>query len=127
MKSNIYLFETERGEKPVEEFIKSQNPQTVAKIIREIDLLEKYGHHLSLPHSKKITKELYELRIKGKQEIRIIYVFLRNNIYLLSGFQKQSQKTPKREIKTAERRRKYCKSSLTYWTPLRSLNATDLS
>jgi len=67
MNWNILLFETNRVEKPVEKFIKSQNPATIAKIAHTLDLLEKYGSFLSMPHSKKITGNLYELRIRGKQ------------------------------------------------------------
>lgn len=98
---NILLFETNRGEKPVEKFIRSLLPQTLAKTIHTINLLEKYGSFLGMPHSKKITKELYELRIRGRQEIRILYTFRKNYIYLLHAFQKKSQKTPLKELKVA--------------------------
>lgn len=101
MSWNIFLFETDRGEKPVEEFIKSLPPQTIAKITRTIDLLEAYGSFLNMPHSKKITHNLYELRIRGKQEIRIFYTFQKKDIYLLHVFQKKSQKTPPKELKIA--------------------------
>lgn len=97
----IILFGTGRSEKPVEELIKSLLPQTIAKVIRTLDLLEKYGSFLNMPHSKKLTSEIYELRIRGKQEIRILYAFLGNDIYLLHAFKKQSQKTPSKEINTA--------------------------
>ena len=101
MSWTIKAFETKRGEKPVEEFIKSLNEQTIAKIVHTIDLLEKYGPFLGMPHTKKLTSELYELRIRGKQEVRIIYGFIEKNIYLLHCFKKQTQKTPKKEIETA--------------------------
>lgn len=98
---NIISFESARGEKFVEEFIKSLDSKTIAKVGQEIDLLEKHGPILGMPHAKKLTGELYELRIRGKQEIRIIYGFFRNNIYLLHAFKKKTQKTPQKGIKTA--------------------------
>lgn len=101
----IILFETARGEKPVEEFIKSLTESTIAKVAHKIDLLEKHGAYLSMPHTKRLTPVLYELRIRGKVEIRIIYTFLQRNIYLLHAFQKKTQKTPTKEIETAQRRR----------------------
>ena len=58
------LFESERGERPVEAFIKSLDESTIAKAIHEIDLLEKHGAHLAMPHSKKLTSNLFELRIR---------------------------------------------------------------
>lgn len=98
---NIILFETARGDKPVEEFIKSLDPATIAKASHGIDLLEKHGSYLAMPHAKKLSKDLYELRIRGKQEVRILYAFVGKNIYLLHAFKKQTQKTPSREITTA--------------------------
>jgi len=101
---NVILFESKRGEKFVEEFVKSQDSHTIAKVSHAIDLLEKHGPFLGMPHSKKLTRKLYELRIRGKQEVRIIYVFVEEKIYLLHAFKKQAQKTPKKEIKIAENR-----------------------
>ena len=100
----VVLFESKRGEKFVEEFIKARDSSTIAKIAHTIDLLEKHGPRLGMPHSKKITKDLYELRIRGKQETRIIYGFVKSNIYLLHAFRKKTQKTPQKEIRTGQKR-----------------------
>jgi phage-related protein len=101
---NILVFETQRGEKPVEEFIVSKSPQTKAKVAHLINLLEIHGNILSMPHSKQLSKGLYELRIRGKEEIRILYCFKGKDIYLLHGFKKQTQKTPGKEIDIALKR-----------------------
>lgn len=101
MSWNILLFETQRGEKPVEEFIISKSPQTKAKVAHLINLLEIHGNILGMPHSKQLIKGLYELRIRGNEEIRILYCFKNKNIYLLHGFKKQTQKTPNKEIEIA--------------------------
>jgi len=100
----IKLFETPRGGKPVESFIRKQSSTTIAKILRSIDLLEKYGPRIGMPHSKKISQDLYELRIRGRQEIRILYTLRKHEIILLHGFRKQTRKTPRKEITTAQRR-----------------------
>lgn len=100
----IQVYESQRGEKPVEEFIRSLEPKTISKVSHRIDLLEKYGSLLGMPHSRKLTANLYELRIRGKQEVRIIYGFINRNIYLLHIFKKQTQKTPTKEIATALKR-----------------------
>jgi len=55
----------------LEKFIQSLEKSTIAKTLRTIDLLEKFGYDLKFPHSKKIAKNLLELRIRGRQEIRI--------------------------------------------------------
>lgn len=97
----ILFFQTPRGEKVVKEFIKSLGTITIAKVGHTISLLEEHGPYLGMPHSKKLTRELYELRVRGKQEVRIIYAFIKMRIYLLHGFKKKTQKTPRREISIA--------------------------
>ena len=106
MNWNVITFETQRGKKPIDEFIKSQQPQARAKIVHLINLLEIHGNILNMPHSKQLGNNLYELRIHGKQEIRILYYFNKRNIILLHAFKKQTQKTPSKEIKTGINRMK---------------------
>ncbi len=104
MQWQILENETVRKERPVAEFIKNQQPQAIAKIAHLIDLLEIHGNLLGMPHAKRLEPDIYELRVRGKEEIRIIYGFIGKTIYLLSGFKKQKQKTPKKEINTARAR-----------------------
>jgi len=82
----------------LEKFIKKLQKPTTAKVLRTIDLLEKFGQKLGSPHTKKISADLFEIRISGKQEVRIFYTFYKSQIFLLHGFIKKSQKTPKKEI-----------------------------
>jgi phage-related protein len=103
-KWRVFAYETNRGEKPITEFISIQQEQAIAKITHMIDLLEIHGPMLGMPHAKKLTANLYELRIRGKEEIRIIYGYKQRIIYLLHAFKKQTQKTPKKELQTALQR-----------------------
>lgn len=57
-----------------------------------------------MPHCKKLTSDIFELRIRGKEEVRILYSTRKGDIYLLHAFKKKSQKTPAKEIKIAEQR-----------------------
>ena len=101
----IVLYSSSSGDKPVEEFIKSLQKPTQAKVIRIVELLEKFGNNLGAPYSKKINNKLYELRIKGKEEVRILYTFDTGKVvYLLHGFKKKSQKTPREEMEVAGKR-----------------------
>ena len=72
-------------------------------MLKTINLLEEFGERLRMPHSKYIRSNLFELRVRGKQEIRIFYCFGKNGAYLLHGFIKKSQNTPNREIVQALR------------------------
>lgn len=100
----IEFFESARREKIVESFLSSLESPTRAKLARLMDLLEKYGPGLGMPHSRMITSSLFELRIRGKNEIRIFYAFKGKFVYFLHAFKKQTQKTPDREVKTANQR-----------------------
>ncbi len=82
----------------VEEFITSLEKSTIAKTLRTIDLLEKFTFSLGMPHSKKVADGLFELRVRGRQEVRIFYCFSKGTIYLLSGFIKKSQQAPNKEL-----------------------------
>lgn len=87
--------------KRLENFIKSLEKPAIAKILRTLDLLEIFGHELSMPHSRKISNRLFELRIRGTQEIRIFYTFHKNEVILLHGFLKKTEQTPQKEIAIA--------------------------
>src|SRR3989344_7617969 len=86
----------------VDDFIKNLEKPTISKYIRMTNLLEKFGNLLAMPYSKKIADNLFELRIRGKQEVRVFYTFHQDQALLLHGFVKKTQKTPLREIETAQ-------------------------
>ncbi len=79
-------------------FLSKLEKPIVAKVLRTIDLLERFGHRLGLPHSKSIGRDLFELRIRGQQEIRLVYTFHNDKAVILLGFIKKSQKIPQKDI-----------------------------
>ncbi len=88
----------------LEKFISELEKPSIAKVLRTIDLLESFGQQLGMPHSKKVDKGLFELRIRGKQEVRVLYAFHDNQAVLLHGFVKKSQKIAKKELNTANQK-----------------------
>ena len=88
----------------VEKFIESLEKNTAARTIHVINLLEKFGNKLGLPHSKMISRGIFELRINGGQNVRIFYAFSKNKAILLHGFIKKTSKIPKKEINIAIKR-----------------------
>lgn len=101
----ILTFETNATSKPVDEFIYKQQPKAKAKIVHAIKLLRQYGNRLGMPHAKILVSGLYELRIRGKEELRIFYCFTQGKvIYLLHAIKKQTKKTPNKDIEIAKRR-----------------------
>ena len=83
------------------EYIFSLDKQTVSKFTRLTDLLEIFEKKLGMPYSKQILKNLYELRIRGQQEVRVFYCFHQNKTVFVHAFVKKTQKTPQSDLKTA--------------------------
>src|SRR3989338_3248351 len=90
----------------VESFIRSLEKPAIAKVLRVIDLLEKFGHQLGWPHNKKIGTNLFELRVHGQQEVRLFYTLQPDRVIMLCGFIKKSQVLPTRVIERAKRKLK---------------------
>lgn len=90
----------------LEKFISNLEKPTIAKVLRTIDLLGSFGQQLTMPHSKKVDGRLFELRVRGKQEVRILYSFHGGSAILLHGFIKKTQKISKRELENARGRLK---------------------
>lgn len=88
----------------IEKFIQSLEKNTIAKVIHTIELLEKFGNKLELPHSKMVSGGIFELRIGGSQNVRIFYAFSGNKAVLLHGFIKKTPKIPNKEIGLAIKR-----------------------
>lgn len=103
MSWKIKYYSTSSNRTPVYEFINKLNEKSQAKIYNTFELLVEFGTKLGLPHTKKITNTpLWELRILGEKSLRFFYVAIVGKSFLmLHGFNKKSQKTPKKEIKTA--------------------------
>ena len=81
--------------------IKSFDVLTQAKIVRLTELLEMREYRLGMPYSKKIASNLYELRIKSIQNVRIFYMFHNEQIVLLHVIAKKTQKLIKKDIEKA--------------------------
>jgi phage-related protein len=89
------------------DYLLSFDDNTVAKIVGDLELLDELGLALGPPKSKKIFKNIYELKTIGNISIRTLYTFRSNSIFILHVFVKKSQKIPKKELKTAINRLKY--------------------
>jgi len=101
----IIYYETSSGREVVKDFIDSLQESTQAKLGRQLDLLEEHGNQLGMPHAKAMGGGLIELRVRGKQEVRAFYAFaVDKRIYLLHGFVKKAQTTPKKELDIARQR-----------------------
>ena len=100
-------FTTDSGGKPVEEWIASLEPRARAEVLILIDLLGERGTGLQEQFAKHLEDGIWELRAKGPDGIyRVLYFHWFGHTFgLLHGFTKRTQKTPRRELELARRRR----------------------
>ena len=75
-------------------------------MLRIFQYIQSYGLQAILPHTKKLSgTPLWEIRILGKDSLRILYVISHKEIILiLHAFIKKTQKTPPKEIVIALKR-----------------------
>ncbi len=84
-------------DKNVEEFVEGLENSMRARVVRTIILLARFGNRITMPYSKNIERNLFELRTMGSPAVRIFYTFHGNSAVLLCGYIKKSQKIPRKE------------------------------
>lgn len=98
MKKNIFL--DKHAEKELREF--GEEIQLEFEAYFQILGLE---GKLDFPHAKKISRGLFEIRIKVQGEYRCFYAYIgKLNIIILHFFRKKTQKTPIKSLELAQRR-----------------------
>lgn len=105
----VEFYELEDGNSPVLDWYSGQDAKVQAKFARIFDLLEENGTSVKYPYVDSITDtKLFEIRVEQQTNIyRILYfAYTGRRFILVHGFQKKTQKTPKRHIDMAESRRK---------------------
>jgi len=91
----------------IQAFIFSFDDSTVSKVINSLELLDELGEQIRPPRSKKVAKNIYELRVVSNLSVRIFYTFYQENIWIIHAFIKKSQKIPLKELKIAINRLRY--------------------
>ncbi len=90
----------------IRKFIDELDLVTKANVAKALGLLEAHGHKISMPVSKPLGHGLFELRIKEIKNIRIIYCFYNNEVWILHIFDKKTNKIERRELELAMQRHK---------------------
>lgn len=93
---------------PAREFVDSLDDKAAARIDAFIERLRIYGNRMQGKFVKKLTDDIFELRVKQFDRIFRILFFYQPGmlIVITSGFQKRTQQTPPSEITRAEQLRK---------------------
>ena len=87
----------------------------ISKFERILDLVEKHGpQDIGMPHVKSMKDGLFEIRVKAQEGIgRAFFCYvLRNEVVILHGFIKKTQKTPEKDLNIARKRLKEVKNDI---------------
>ncbi|SLM27559.1 conserved hypothetical protein [Desulfamplus magnetovallimortis] len=105
----ISFYKTVTGKCPVEEHLDSLSDSQVTKITWVLKLIRE-TRNISTKYFKKLvnTDDIWEVRVSvGKNIFRLLgFIHERELIILTNSFQKKTRKTPQKEIKLAEKRKK---------------------
>jgi len=104
----VTFYETPSGRSPVTDFIDKQPGTDQAVIVVVFEGIEEYGFAAKGAQFRQLQGKLWEIKIKAPSGgYRFLYATLdRENLVILHGFKKKTQKTPPKEMKTALRRLK---------------------
>jgi phage-related protein len=100
------FFKTESGNEPVREWLKSLIKTDRQRIGEDIATVE-YGFPIGMPVCRPMGDGLYEVRTNlGDRIARVLFAVSGDRMFLLHGFIKKTQKTPKTELELALKRKK---------------------
>ncbi len=104
----IEYVELPNGRIPAWEFIESLDDKAAAGVDAFVERLRVYGNRMEGKFVKKLTGDIFELRVKQFDRIFRILFFYQPGmlIVITSAFQKKTQETPPGEIARAERLRR---------------------
>ncbi len=105
----VCFYKTISGKSPIIEFLDSLPGKQAQKITWVLEIIEEYKI-VPKQYFKKLvnTDGIWEVRVTSSSNIfRLLGFFDGNKLVILTnGFVKKTQKTPKNEIKLAEKRKK---------------------
>jgi phage-related protein len=103
---SVVFYIEDDGNRPVQEFLASLDRKTQARFDWSIEQLRVRNTQAGEPLVRHLEDKLWELRRESDTNIyRLLYAFVGGRrILFLHGFQKKTQKTPRRELEVAQRR-----------------------
>jgi len=101
------FYATPSGKEPVREWLKNLDEQDRRTVGQDISDVE-FGWPVGMPLCRGLGDGLQEVRssISNKRIARVIFIAMKQEMVLLHGFIKKTQKTPKPDIELALKRKK---------------------
>jgi phage-related protein len=101
------FYESASGNQPVREWILALSVEDRKLVGRDIQKVE-FGWPLGMPYCRSLGNGLWEVRsdLTGGKIARVIFAVVGEQMVLLHGFLKKTQKTPTQDLKLALKRMK---------------------
>ena len=101
------FYRSGNGREPVREWLKglaSEDRKAIGEDIKDVE----FSWPIGMPLVKPLGRELWEVRssLSRGRIVRILFCVTQGHMVLLHGFFKKTQKTPKRDIDLALKRKK---------------------
>jgi phage-related protein len=101
---NVNFFKNSSGKEPVRQWLMDLNKEERRQIGEDIKTVE-YGWPIGMPVCRPLGDKLFEVRTELKNTIaRVLFCIVGNQMLLLHGFIKKTEKTPQNELTIARRR-----------------------
>ena len=102
----VVVYTRSNNKSPVKDFINKLGATDRARLLACLKNVEDLGLDSPRVQFRQIRGHLWEIKIRLQSTgVRLFYVVLKaKTLVLLHGYKKQSQKAPKKEIETAEKR-----------------------
>ena len=79
-------------------FINDLDAKASIKVKKRLALLRDYGHLIRMPHSRYIAPGIFELRMIGKDNIRLIYTFKNDTTIIFHAYVKKTEEITNQEM-----------------------------
>lgn len=107
MTYKVYIYPINENPNILKDFYKKVQKSTKQKIVRQLSYLEEYGLSSEVIDLKKIKGyDFWEVRILGKENIRIFVWGSGTDIFVIHMFKKKKQETDVKELSLAKSRLK---------------------
>lgn len=102
----VYFFQTSSGREPVRDWLRNLEKDDRKSIGENIKLVQ-FRWPLGMPLVRKLEANLWEVRstLSGKRIARTLFTVTQDEMVLLHGFIKKSQKAPAKELDLARKRK----------------------
>jgi phage-related protein len=100
------FYATATGRRPVREWLLTLTKDDRRVIGRDIQKVE-FGWPIGMPYCRPLERGLWEIRsnLSGGRIARVVFCISGGEMILLHAFEKKTQKTPRRDIELALRRK----------------------